>query len=540
LGSNPRGDDEQGNRADGFQNGRVIYQPVTPQPFIDRSGRDLRERFIPLAGLDPDKLSYCNVIKCRGYEDYDEGKRRKTDKLPSKKKELHAIVDHCTHAHLRIPDSSRLLIAVGDLAWEHSTYDAGSITDWRGYFAPSSRFNVPTFAVLHPAFLMRSRRMVVPSYSDWDRIKRWFAGEWPKPVEHCPTHTDRLAYIRWFEAAYESPYVVVDGEWHEDTEQLWTWGMAYPHAGLEEPGFVGASALQFQWGTATQFEKDQFKADYRRLIAKVPIVFHNAMADIMVGQRNQGIAYEEYASVQDTMNAHAVLWSEYPHTLDFLDSVYGWHNKLKHLQVLDPALYNLGDLLSTHHAWRALNKDFRSDPESFSIYTNQSQRLYRPRIDNIEDEGMAVNKPAVLKHFATYTARMNTANQIARAYCGYPINIASEKQLKQWLYKIEKMPVQKDKDTHKSTIDSDAIAVLRRIYYDFDADEERENGGIDPDAALAALDDGAHPVLEARAMFSNSQQIVSHYLVPLLHPRYRHYFTKDKEHASFEVSDEPV
>ena len=87
----------------------------------------LSQTYLPIAGLTRGKdVSLANVLKCRLVKN-----GRRTNDLPTGKV-LDEAVMHCVGAHLRIPVGTRLVVAMGALAWK-ALGGLGSISDWRGF-----------------------------------------------------------------------------------------------------------------------------------------------------------------------------------------------------------------------------------------------------------------------------------------------------------------------------------------------------------------------------------------------------------------------
>lgn len=535
LAQNPGENEEAGRKVVGWEkvggdkwSKKVpLFETVTPSPMIGATGHMMDTQFIPLAGLTRGKdVSVMNVLKCR-WTDPATGK--KTDKLP-KGKVLTDAVQHCTVNYLKVPESTKLIVAQGDLAWDYASNGVGPLLGkgdeedeggkWRGFLAPNPRFGVPTLGVVHLAFLLRKRRYWVPSMRDWAKVKLILNGEWPKPLPTLLTEEDREGYKLWLQGARTAPYIICDTEFDRETKVLSLVGLGYPGPG----GIDDIRTFQYRWFEGNW--RSEFIRDFSWLVAHVPIGFWNAFADIPVIKQNMGIPYEAYKEVIDPMLAHSVLWSEYPHDLEFVDSTTGWFPKLKHLAKTNPVLYNQGDLLAPICAWESIKKEFINDPASESVYRTQLLRLYRPRFDAKED-GIPVNKEEVIRKYQTYGEIAKESERIAQAYCGYPINIDSPEQLSRWFYEFEGLPVQKNKDTKKATIGEDAIAVLRRQFADFDP--ESEKSGLTVDQVVSRVNElGAHPLLEARAAFAGADQIVSMYLIPMIKPELRHLFKRGK------------
>ena len=130
LAQNPGSDEEQGRRVTGWEGGEPTYETCPPQPLVGRTGWETG-RLLALAGFTMTQVSVANVLKCR-----QSVKGRRVNDLPTGRL-LDAAVAHCTRAHLRIPESTRLVVAMGALAAK-VTGCPGSITDWRGYTWPAA------------------------------------------------------------------------------------------------------------------------------------------------------------------------------------------------------------------------------------------------------------------------------------------------------------------------------------------------------------------------------------------------------------------
>ena len=128
--------------------------------------------------------------------------------------------------------------------------------------------------------------------------------------------------------------------------------------------------------------------------------------DVPVLRRACGLDWGHYKQIEDTMQAHAVLWSELPHDLEFLASLYGRYHKMKHLRHTDPLRYHKGDVLEAMSVWEALKGELwdegvaglshgwtDSRPSSLSVYRQQLRLL--PHIDRSMSVGIAVDGAAV-------------------------------------------------------------------------------------------------------------------------------------------------
>ena len=461
-------------------------------PAIGATGDTLNDTLLPAAGLTRGvDVSVRNVLRCR----YNGGNKLPTGQILTK-----AI------AHCRVHDiqtTARVSVACGALAWR-MWGGPGSITDWRGFPHPSK----PVLATLHPADLFRNPKMKLPVLQDFAKIRKCLDGTWPEPVPYFATVKSRndLPKLReWTgRALLDAPYVVIDTEFTRDSKYLLVIGLGYPDN----------EGCQIWMKDLDAVARSEVKTWLMALVDTVPVVFQNAMADMPVLKRNLGIQYHDYLRVDDTMLAHAVLWSEWPHDLGYLASLYGKYPKMKHLSTSDPELYNWGDVLDTISVWEGLRKELSRDPLSEDIYRNQSLPLI-PIVLKRADRGIKVDTEMVDDLVMKYEDIRHEAELLAKAGSGYPINLGSDTQMKSYLYDFMAYPVQKD-SSHKVSTGADAIANLRKYIGPLpDTDEEAQNGLTLVDA-LRRIDNGANPVLEARVLYSGAQQILSHFLAPLV------------------------
>ena len=364
----------------------------------------------------------------------------------------------------------------------------------------------PTLAVLHLADLFRNPKMVIPTIRDWQKIRRYLNGEWPKPNPKYRVTISADDCNAWVSRAHTVPFIAIDTEFTRDTNYLLLVGLGYP--GNEE-------VLQFNHRAASPTDRYRFGQLLKNLIQTTTVIFQNAIADIPILEASYGIQYTDYKRIDDTMLAHAVLWSDWPHTLEFLASIYGEHNKFKHLARSEPYLYNAGDVVDTLGAWISISNELKSDPSSQRIYLSQSLPIV-PIILRSQRRGLRTNPGAISRILSELQYSKSWASNHAICYTGYPINIGSDDQLKYELYVREGLPIQMVPRTDKWTVDGDAIAALRAITGPgFDAEEEAKNG-LSVDEAIRLIEQGANPLLEARVVYASAQQQLSHYINPLI------------------------
>jgi DNA polymerase I-like protein with 3'-5' exonuclease and polymerase domains len=164
------------------------------------------------------------------------------------------------------------------------------------------------------------------------------------------------------------------------------------------------------------------------------VIMHSTDADIDYLERILPGGF----TIDDTMHKHAVLWSDFEHTLDFLGSIYGRTNRWKHLDRTSPLVYSGADALGTWDVDRTLDAEFARDPRSEWIYRN----LQLPQVHVIRRAnrvGLRVNQAHVPVALEELEARCEDSEAQMQAAVGWPINIASGPQVMHQLYTVEQV-----------------------------------------------------------------------------------------------------
>lgn len=489
------------------------------RPFVGKTGETMMKEFFPRANLiRGENVSIGNAIRCRWSKN---GKH--VNELPGGRTLLDAL-HHCTRAYLRIPAGTRLVVAQGAVAWKALGNDT-PISQWRGFLAPqendpSSPPVTPTLGVLHLADLFRQPTMRIPSMRDWAKIPLFLRGEWPSPLP--PRVTEPHAVLSTLEEIISKRLpTVIDTEYTVPERQLLILGVG-ARDGERVLGCQVGDWPRQKWGY-----RDDIRTCLEDIVGRCTVISQNFVgAEGPQLKKTFEIVYQDYRRIEDTMLAHAVLWSEWPHDLEFLASIYGAYPKLKHLAGVDPMLYNWGDVIDTLAVWEGLQREFQKDPQSKAIYEEQSLALI-PLLLDAHERGIRVNQARVGPAREEYGDLLERARRLAVAHCGYPINVGSDDQLKHWLYTVERLPVQfkgKGRDK-KVTIGADGIAALRSNIEPVPDFESEERDGVSYAAATERIQRGAHPLLEARVIYAGAQQALSHYITPLathtrIHPEF--------------------
>lgn len=477
----PSSDDILGRFVEGYNGPRdPIYRQVTPQPLCGSSGYALRKTYFPLAKLHPEDVSVQYVLRCQAHI--------------TKETYAHTIT-FCEQVHPTTAQGP--YIAHGEEAW-HATQGPLPIQAWRGFIGPEPYHGAQVYGVQHTLDLLRDPHAKFIARFDWKRLHHVLLKEWPHPVPEriVASPACRGAFVASLREALEQPEIMVDTEYIPD-EQLLT------HVGAAWRSGETVKGFQLEWlrGQATSVERAIFMGYWHQLCRKVKMGFWNAKADLPILKHNLNDTPDR---IEDPMQAHAVLWPDMDHDYEFVASIYGRYNKLKHLAKTDVLLYHWGDMIDLVWIWEALKEEFKHDPHAEAKYRNQNLKLI-PILLDTEARGIRLDQSRIESALPVYQQGIDTAMQLASAYAGYPLNLGSTKQVLAHLaYEGIKT----------NTIDKDAIATLRNQWLPFDADRE-EQEGFSQAYIQERVEQGAHPLLELRVMYAQNKQVISHYLSPL-------------------------
>lgn len=465
-------------------------------------GQALRDTFIPLADVTPESVSMGHVLRCRWNDD---------NELPNDANQAQAVA-HCTQAHLQVPSHASLVVASGSLPVSVASAGAiKSLYDWRGFILPgedtAAFTHLPVFAVAHILDLHRDPSLELLSKFDWRRVKAILEGAYPQPVpESLIADQVNIAEVTdWFKQAETASWVVVDTEYVPDTTYLTMLGLLarFPDGSL--------SPMQIDRTRVDPWGWTYYLKAYAKLVSQVPVVMHNCRADVPILRVACKADWSDYKRIDDTMLAHAILWCELPHDLGFLASVYGRHEKLKHLKDINELRYNLGDILETNAIWETVSgQEFKSDPQAKAVYETQSLALC-PIVDKTVQLGLKTNPARVVEVGEEDVTTRDQAEKLALACAGWPFNLNSSAHLAEYLYRTRKLKPMVNKKTKGETTDADAIAALRmQVGPAFDPDID-----LTINMAHNRILDGADPILEARTLYAAANTRLIRYIYPM-------------------------
>lgn len=422
MGQNPGEFEERGLRVSEKMGRDWVTTPTPCAPFTGPTGLVLESEYLPLAGLERGRVNLANAQRCRW--------GRSNDMKPLKAPEQRAAIIHCQRAHGRIPTSTKLIVAEGEYAMWALTGEGmdkkNTVGAWRGYLLPYNPQHMtpgrkvlndiytpgpdslPVLVVYHLAYLNRAPWERPVARRDWSKIQAILRGQWPVPLPPV----DPLPPQAWPRVA------AFDTEFWGDPPQMTRYSLAYKERGGVKLHVVEA---------------------HESLVVPIPddavVILQNAEADLW---HLNAVTGGRPIQFEDTMFAHANLWPDLEHNLNFGGSIYARINRWKHLVHLNPRVYAGGDAVGTLDWWLGMEREFQADPQSERVYRSLMLPLW-PIILRARSKGALVNHAQIAPVLEEMDRDQLDAVTRAQAAVGWPINIASPQQVAEWLYKVEEV-----------------------------------------------------------------------------------------------------
>lgn len=361
-----------------------------------------------------------------------------------------------------------------------------------------------------------------PEYSqavciDWRKVGLFVHDEWPSPYP-APHFlgADMKADLDWHESVMGSEYVVFDVETEQISENPDRWSKRIFQVGLYGPGTPPAI-----WDRTIYPEfEETFVEMFRAIIENKMTVAHNAQFDVGRIRWNFGVEVSEYIDLHCTITMHHILWPEFPHNLEFIASMVSEHRKVKHLGVGDHD-YLIGDVVVCAEMVDNFMGYFERDPASYKLYREELNRML-PGIIVTMQHGFPVNDEAVIAALEWCPQHVEFAEQVAASYCGFDISLNSAPQLRAYfdgvedIYELAKKAGgytirRKLTDKGELSFDKDTVNELRKAFLPIDHNED-----LTPELVEKRIEEGAHPLLEAKALHGKARLYLANYIKPLL------------------------
>jgi uracil-DNA glycosylase len=409
---------------------------VTPQPLIGATGQLLNREFLPLSGLKRSEVSLGNAIRCRP------GKALglKADELPTitakmsletSKTDIVRALKHCADAHLHIPKSVKVVVAMGSVAlFQLTGHNDGS--NWRGYVIRTTRSSmvshlvrdcnkyhdtskhlqgdeIDIFSTMHIAALYKgdNKRYWHSILRDFHKLGRFLKGEWPLPL---PRWSDKPPTTWPKISSFDTEYNP------ERNNELIRWSLCDSNNNLY------------------CVERDSNSSQLLSVKKNSTVIIQNALADII---HLSNIIPMGDVTVEDLMLAHATLYTGEPHGLNHINSIYGAFNRYKHLIDAEGSaqLYSSLDAYEPMHEWRyGILPEFKKDVQSYKVYKNYMLPLI-PIIDEAQQKGARLNGQRLREVQEIYQQRIDIIKMETKELINdSKFNIGGRKQLLSLLY----------------------------------------------------------------------------------------------------------
>lgn len=380
--------------------------------------------------------------------------------------------------------------------------------------------DLPTLQTMSDVDLRGQPEFSMAVCIDWRKVGLFLKGEWPNPwpsVEFLGA--DDKFYMPWLDNALEAEYVVFDVE----TVQIKgppnpQWSKEIFQVGLYPKGQQPVIWDKYEY---PEF-RETFVEMYLALANNTPMVAHNAQFDVGRIRYNFGVEVGEYVELHDTICMHHILYPEFPHNLEFVASMCSEHPKAKHLGVGDHD-YLVGDVVATAEAYDSFMTQFKKDPASYELYRATLQKLLPITIRTMQ-HGFPVNPDFVVESLEWIPAHIEYAANLAKAYTGFDISLNSAPQLRAYFDGVEDIYGMAKKagavglrrkltEKGELSFDKDAVNELRKVFCPIDHNED-----LTPELVSERLLQGAHPLLEAKALHGKARVYLASYVKPLLVP----------------------
>lgn len=415
------------------------YEQVEPQPLLGMTGKVFNERFLPLTGLKRSEVSLGNAIRCRpgkalGLPKADElPPITASMKLEDSKADIVNALKHCKMAHFNPPRSTKVVVTMGrhamftmtGLSKDEDEYKKKQsvLESWRGYGADVYSYNnnctvnsstyhslssgQVVFITMHIAALFYgdNKRFYHATLQDFHKLGRLVRGEWPLPMP------DWHSYIPKSWPSYAS----FDTEYNPETEELYRWSMCDTEQRLY----------------CVEVDRN---SGYIPITPESTVLIQNALADIGYLSRIVDISC---VKVEDLMLAHSVLWTGEPHSLNYINSIYGTLNRYKHLSGDNPQMYSAMDAWEPMQMWIGyFLPEFKRDKESWKVYKKYRLPLINI-IEKAQKEGVKLDSERLADVQSILQSRLAEYVKQAKDITGDEyFNLGGSSQLKSLLYNL--------------------------------------------------------------------------------------------------------
>ena len=425
------------------------------RPFVGGAGKIL-DGLLQETGIERSKCYIDNVIQERppgnnfNVHYKDKSRREPTEYLVGRWTQLRKEVAQ------RRPN---VVIALGEEAMRALT-GKRHITKWRGSLIGCE--GVKVIPIIHPAAVMRQWEFRPMCIFDLTRAKAHaLTPTFPPPRNDRfiinPTYDEIFMYI---EMLKRKEYISFDIE--TDRKQIMCMGLGWSKS--------SAVCIPIFYGTSSWWNASQEKAiilALKDLFAntKIKFIAQNAQYDMVYMKDLWGIEVKNLW--MDTMIAQHCVYPELPKGLAFLCSVYTDRPYYKGMSSSGSSpetlwTYNCLDAVTTWEVAMALEKEMEEFGTS-QFYWNHSHKLIKPLME-MQRMGVRIDIGKRVKIDENLQKDLTDMGARLEKAVGHPLNPASPKQMKEFLYGELKLPQMVNRKTGTVTANEDALKELSKKY----------------------------------------------------------------------------
>ena len=414
------------------------------RPFCGMAG-NLLNKLLDQSGMPRETVAITNVLHERPannnfkvYYEKTKGKLQPTQKLLDAYERLRAEIAF-VKPNVIVPLGKEALKALTNLS---------DITSWRGSVIHSVHGKIiPT---IHPAAILREWTLLPAVTCDFNRIS--------KEKEYAEIKTKQRTIVSYpsYQEAVETLTRLQQSEWvafdiETESNQITCisfsdrpdWSICIPF------WFASSGSL---W---SEDEESRLWELIRGLLeSETPKkIAHNGCYDVEVLHRNLGIRCKLHF---DTMLGFHTCYPELPQGLDYLVSIYTDHPFYKFQRKTDQMTtlfhYNATDSLLTFECFEHIVKELNE-----LGLTGFYHKRVHPLVDVVlamQERGVGYDGELAKSYRHKYKRDLERLQHVLDKRVGHPLDVASPKQMKEWLYDELKLPKQYQlrKDTGEKTL----------------------------------------------------------------------------------------
>lgn len=447
------------------------------KPLIGWAGNKLFNDFLFRANITRDQCLIGNVIPVKP-------PNNKIHQLYSIGVDLHEEMEatrNWINAHPR-----DLVICLGNTALECLTgqrnislYRGSLLTNPGGAPTPHHEHPYDIFVMNHPSSIAMDWQLDAICKVDAKKLRKIRAeppGEYNTPLKHLymygqevqrdlrsrvtiPTEKSAGYFLNFIHQVQQStePFAF-DIETYNET--ITVFGLA--------TSATRAISIPFT-GQFSEFEEATLIEAIRDLLdSPVPKITQNGIYDCTLLADQWRVSVR--GAVYDTMLMHHCLYSELPHSLAFLTSVYSSEPFFKQMaKEADHDSYDLAhweynalDCACTYESWEAMKAEL-THFKLWDFYLTHYVPLSRT-IANVQRRGLLLDKDLRQKVKKDLEVELIALRDQLNTIVGHEFNVNSPKQMKEYVHGVLKLPQQRNRATGKSSLGQTQIATLQRRY----------------------------------------------------------------------------